>query len=165
MIVAINKIDQATEENIEFIKNDFISRVKKFRFKSVDFISISAFNGIGIDKLMGTIASIKIEDKKEKIFNINNSNKNIIKTKIMFDHIPSLISAGFSCIAHSKDIYFNIELANINNDKKNYITKNDLNKLIDVEIKILDDITELASNLILRLNDVTVGLARVLDVI
>jgi small GTP-binding protein len=163
LVVAINKIDQATEENIKYIENDFSEKVKKFRFKSIDFIPISAYNGIGIDKLMGAISSIKIEDKKEKIFKIDD--KNIIKTKVMFDSITTLISAGFKCIAHSKDLYFNIELTNIKNDKKNYITKNDLGKLIDVEIKILDDHNEITSNLILRLNDVTIGLARVINIL
>lgn len=44
----------------------------------------------------------------------------------MFD----LIYQGFRCIAHSKDSYFNIELIKIVNDKKTYVTKNNLNKLI-----------------------------------
>lgn len=163
LVVAINKIDQATEENIKFIETDFAEKVKKFRFKSIDFIPISAYNGIGIDKLMRAIESIKVEDKKEKIFDIHNGN--IIKTKVMFDSIPTLISGGFKCIAHSKDLYFNIELTNIKNDKKNYITKNDLGRLIDVEIKLLDDIDKISSNLILRLNDVTIGLARVISIL
>jgi len=161
LIVAINKIDTIDnpDDIIEFIKKDFTDRVKKFKFKSIEFIPISAYNGINIDRLLDSISLIKIEDKKDKMFQINGTS--IIKLKMMFDSIPNLISPGFRCIAHSKDIYFNIELVSIINDKKSWITKNDLGKLINVEIKILEPIEQISSNLIIRLNDVTIGLARV----
>jgi len=165
LIVAINKIDTINnvDEKIDEIKKDFSERIKKFKFKSVEFIPISAYNGIGIDRLLNYLSSIKIEEKKDKIFSIND--KSIIKTKMMFDLIPNLISPGFKCIAHSKDIYFNVELCRITNDKKSWITKNDLGKLIDVDIKILDPIDNILSNLIIRLSDVTIGLARVVNVV
>ena len=165
LIVALNKIDTIKDvnEKINEIKKDFSDRIKKFKFKSVEFVPISAYNGIGIDKLMDTISSINIEEKKEQIFLINSTS--IIKCKIMFDLIPNLISIGFNCIAHSKDFYFNVEFVNIINDKKSWITKNDLNKLIDVEIKILDQVEQITSNLIIRLSDVTIGLARVINVL
>ena len=77
-------------------KKDFLNRIKKFKFKSVEFVPISAYNGIGIDKLMDTISSITIEDKKEKIFLISKSNKSFFENydkvdKIWFQmvgHIP-----------------------------------------------------------------------------
>lgn len=164
LIVAINKIDtiENSDDVIEFIKKDFTDRIKKFKFKSIEFIPISAYNGINIDKLLDSISLIKIEDKKDKMFQINETS--IIKSKMMFDSIPNLISPGFKCIAHSKDIYFNIELVSIINDKKSWITRNDLGKLINVEIKILEPIEQISSNLIIRLNDVTIGLARVVNV-
>jgi translation initiation factor 2 gamma subunit (eIF-2gamma) len=167
LIVAINKIDTIyNSDDVDFkideIKKDFSQRIKKFKFKTVEFIPISAYNGIGIDRLLDSIASIKIEDKKDKMFQVNDNS--IIKTKMMFDLIPNLISVGFKCIAHSKDIYFNVELVDIRNDKKSWITKNDIGKLIDVDIKILDSIEQITSNLIIRLSDVTIGLARVVNV-
>lgn len=164
LIVAINKIDTINniDEKINEIKKDFSERIKKFKFKSVEFIPISAYNGKNIDGLLDYLSSIKIEEKKDKTFLIND--KSIIKTKMMFDLIPNLISPGFKCIAHSKDIYFNVELVSITNDKKSWITKNDLGKLIDVELKILDPIDNITSNLIIRLSDVTIGLARVVNV-
>jgi len=170
LIVAINKIDTIdtidNSDDVDFkideIKKDFSQRIKKFKFKSVEFIPISAYNGINIDRLLNSISSIEIEDKKDKLFSIND--KSIIKTKMMFDSIPNLISIGFKCIAHSKDIYFNVEFADITNDKKSWITKNDLGKLIDVDIKIVDSIEQITSNLIIRLSDVTIGLARVVNV-
>jgi small GTP-binding protein len=166
LIVVINKIDTIDDNinvRINEIEKDFTSRIKKFKFKTLNFIPISAYNGIGIDKLLDTIISLKIEDKKDKIF-ISINDKSVIKTKMMFDTILNLISPGFKCIAHSKDSYFNIELINIINDKKSYVTKNDIGKLIDVDIKILDPVEQITSNLIIRLSDVTIGLARVLSV-
>jgi len=169
LIVAVNKIDtidgnddNTVNERLDYIKKDFTDKIKKFKFKSVEFVPISAYNGIGIDKLMDQISSIKIEDKKDKTYKIED--KSIIKTKMMFDSIPNLISSGFRCIAHSKDLNFNIEIVKIIVDKKTWITKNDLGKLIDVEVKILDPIEEITSNLIIRQNDVTIGLARVIDI-
>jgi small GTP-binding protein len=168
LIVAINKIDtidnpdEKVNDIVNKIKKDFGERIKKFKFKSIEFIPISAYNGINIDRLLDSIASIKIEDKKDKMFQVNDNS--IIKSKMMFDSIPNLISPGFKCIAHSKDIYFNTVIVNIINDKKTWITKNDLGKLIDVELKILDPIEQITSNLIIRLNDVTIGLARVVNV-
>ena len=168
LIIALNKIDTLdtlddSNEKVNIIKKDFTDKIKKFKFKSIEFVPISAYNGIGIDKLMDIISSINIEEKKEQIFLINLSS--IIKCKIMFDSIPNLISIGFRCIAHSKDFYFNVELVKIINDKKSWITKNDLNKLIDVEIKILDQIEQITSNLIIRLSDITIGLARVISIV
>lgn len=168
LIVAINKIDAIdNSDDVDFkinqIKKDFLDRIKKFKFKSVEFVPISAYNGIGIDRLLNSISSIKIEEKKDNLFLIND--KSIIKTKMMFDSISNLISIGFKCIAHSKDIYFNVEFVDIRNDKKSWITKNDLGKLIDVDIKIIDSIEQITSNLIIRLSDVTIGLARVINVI
>ena len=165
LIIVINKIDTINnfDEKIDEIKKDFLDRIKKFKFKSVEFIPISAYNGININRLLDSISSIKIEKKKDKLFSIND--KSMIKTKMMFDLILHLISIGFRCIAHSKDIYFNIEIVDIKNDKKSWITKNDSGKLIDVDIKILDPIDQITSNLIIRLSDITIGLARVISVI
>lgn len=163
LIVAINKIDTIDnpDERINDIKEDFTNRIKKFKYKSIEFIPISAYNGKNIDNLLDYISSVKIEEKKEKTFQINENS--IIKTKMMFDSIPTLISSGFKCIAHSKDVYFNVEFIKIIIDKKSYITNKDLGKLIDVEIKILDPVEEITSNLIIRQNDITIGLARVIN--
>lgn len=168
LIVAVNKIDTISDideidKKVNEIKEDFTNRIRKFKFKTVDFVPISAYTGKNINKLMDYISSIKIEKKKENEFKITDNS--IIKTKMMFDSIPNLISSGFKCIAHSKDVYFNVEFIKITIDKKSWITKNDLGKLIDVEIKILDPINEIASNLIIRQNDITIGLARVIDVL
>lgn len=165
LIVAINKIDTIDnpDETIREIKQDFTNRIRKFKFKSIEFIPISAYNGKNIDNLLEAISAIKIEEKKNLTFKITENS--IIKTKMMFDSIPNLISSGFKCIAHSNSIYFNVEFIKIIIDKKSYITNKDLGKLIDVEIKILDQVEEITSNLIIRQNDVTIGLARVFNVL
>lgn len=165
LIVAINKIDTIDnpDETIREIKQDFTNRIRKFKFKSIEFIPISAYNGKNIDNLLEAISAIKIEEKKNLTF--KTTENSIIKTKMMFDSIPNLISSGFKCIAHSNSIYFNVEFIKIIIDKKSYITNKDLGKLIDVEIKILDQVEEITSNLIIRQNDVTIGLARVFNVL
>jgi len=172
LIVAINKIDTIDESSlhktINFIQQDFTDRVKKFRFKTLKFIPLSAYEGINIIDLMDAIYDIKIDLSKDKYYDINDNK--IIKTKFMFDSIPNLISPGFRCIAHSKDEYFPVEIISINNDKIGFVTnsnkndKNNMPKLIDVEIKILDDkIDKVFSNLVVRYQDVTIGLARVIS--
>lgn len=166
LIVAINKIDESTEEEIERIKNDFSARIKKFRFKKIEFVPISAINGTNVDKLLDTIISIPFEIPIHK--EIALSEDKCINTKFMFDDIPNLITSGFKCICHSKDSYFNVEFIEIKNDKFNFVThknsidKNGAGKMIDVKLKILDDIKTITQNLVIRYQNQTIGLARVI---
>ena len=114
--------------------------------------------------------SIKIEPFADKYFDIKD--KNIIKTKFIFDSIDSfgLITSGFNAIAHSKDKYYPIVIKNVKNEKFNYVTDKNIvdikgnNKLIDVEIEFIDKPDQIHCNLVIRTNDKTIGLAKVYQV-
>lgn len=166
LIVVINKMDESTNEEYERIKLDISQKIKKFRFKTVKFVNVSAYYGTNIDQLLDLLINIDIENPKDKCVNIKNNK--IIKTKFIFDNIPTLITAGFKCICHSKENHFNVEFVEIKNDKHNFVThsnsidKNGLPKLIDVQIQILDDIDTVSSNLVIRYQNQTIGLARVI---
>lgn len=181
LIVCINKMD-LVDWDIEIfnqIKNDFTERIKKYRFKHVEFCAISAYTGENIvstknivmsKNLLETIQTIKIEQTVDKYFDLKD--KDTIKTKFIFDisDISScLITSGFSAIAHSKDKYYRIIFKNIKNDKVNYVThKNCLDikgngKLIDVEIEFIDKPEQIHCNLVIRTSENTIGLAKVYD--
>jgi len=182
LVVCINKMD-LIEWNMDIynqIKTDFTERIKKFRFKHIEFCPISAYTGenivstknIDISKnLLEIIKTIKIEQTVDKYFDLKD--KNTLKTKFIFDNIDSsfgLITSGFNAIAHSKDKYYSIVFKNIKNDKVNYVThKNSLDnkgngKLIDVEIEFIDKPEQIHCNLVIRTNDKTIGLAKVYDI-
>jgi translation elongation factor EF-1alpha len=176
LIVCINKMDLVNwdEEIFESIKKDFSDKIKKYRFKNVEFCAISAFIGENIIEsknksrcLIDLIENIKIESTIEKYFNLND--KSVLKTKFIFDSIDSLITSGFQAIAHSKDKYYPVVIKLIKNDKFNFVThKNSVDakgngKLIDVELEFVDKPDKIHSNLIIRIEDRTIGLAKVYD--
>jgi small GTP-binding protein len=178
LIVCINKMDLVDWDMEIFnqIKNDFIERIKKFRFKHVEFCPISAYTGENIvsaknldisKSLIEIIQTIKIETTVDKYFDLKD--KQIIKTKFIFDEIEGLITAGYCAIAHSKDKYYPIIIKSIKNDKVNFVTnKNSIDnkgngKLIDVEIEFVDKPEKIHSNIVIRTQDKTIGLAKVYD--
>jgi small GTP-binding protein len=176
LIVCINKMD-LTDWDVNIfnqIKNDFTERIKKFKFKHIEFCPISALSGDNIlnkkeynptESLMSIIESIKIEPSADKYFDLTNIQT--IKTKIIFDSIDGLITSGFTAIAHSKDKYYHICIKNIKNDKYNYVTEKNIidlkgnSKLIDVEIEFIDKPEKIHCNLVIRTNEQTIGLAKI----
>ena len=177
LLICINKMDLVDWDINIFnqIKNDFMERIKKFRFRHIDFCPISAFTGDNVviqksdlKSLITLIENIKIESSIDKYFELKD--KKIIKTKFIFDNIEGLITSGFCAIAHSKDKYYSIIIKSIKNDKVNYVTnKNSIDikgngKLIDVEIEFVDKPEQIHCNLIIRLEDKTIGLAKVYEV-
>lgn len=168
LIIAVNKMDESNESEFERIKKDFNSKIKKFKFKNIIYVPISAYYGTNIKQLLDTLIECNPEEPKDKQITIK---EKLANTKLLFDNIPILITLGFKCIAHSKTECFNIEFVDINNDnckfvtQKNSIDKNGMPKLIDVKIKITDNInsTQISSNLVIRYNNQTIGLARVFE--
>jgi small GTP-binding protein len=182
LIVCINKMDinYWDIDIYEQIKNDFTEKIKKFRFKHIEFCPISAYTGENVvnkkpfnptESLMNLIENIKIEPLIEKYFDLND--KNIIKTKFIFDSIESfgLITSGFNAIVHSKDKFYPIVIKSIKNEKYNYVTQKNIldnkgnGKLIDVEIEFQDKPEKIHSNLIVRTSDKTIGIAKVYEVL
>lgn len=179
LIVCINKMDVINwDMNIfEHIKKDFTEQIKKFRFKNVEFCPISAYSGHNIayryrdneQSLLETIENIKIEESKDKYFDLTMAN--VIKTKFIFHNIDNLITSGYNGIVHSKDKHYPIVFKNIQNDKLNFVTNKNiidnkgLTKLIDVDIEFIEKPIKIHSNLVVRTKDKTIGLAKVIDAI
>jgi len=179
LIVCINKMDLIDWDIDIFnnIKNDFMERIKKFKFKHIEFCPISALSGENIlikknynptESLLSIIETIKIEPSADKYFELND--KKIIRTKFIFDSIDGLITSGFMAIAHSKDKYYQICIKNIVNDRLNYVTEKNIfdlkgnSKLIDVEIEFIDKPEKIHCNLVVRTNEKTIGLAKIYKV-
>jgi small GTP-binding protein len=173
LIVCVNKMDLVVSDLDVYnnIKNDFTERIKKFKFKSIEFCPISAYTGKNIDKLFDIINTIKIDDINNKYFNLKN--KTTIKTKFIFDNIDKLITSGFNAIIHSKDKYYPTQFRAIKNDKFNFVTSKNIidnkgnSKIIDVEFNFIDDNIkpdEIHSNIIIRYEDKTVGLGKIYDI-
>jgi len=180
LIVCINKMD-INDWDIDIydqIKIDFMEKIKKFRFKNIEFCAISAYSGENVvnkksysptESLMNLIENIKIEQAVEKYFDL--VDKNVMKTKFIFDSIESfgLITSGFNAIVHSKDKFYPIIIKSIKNEKYNYVTQKNIldikgnGKLIDVEIEFIDKPNKINSNLIVRTSDKTIGIAKVYD--
>ncbi len=176
LIVCVNKmdIDDWDIDIFNKIKNDFTDRIKKFKFKHIEFCPISALSGDNIlnkkeynptESLMSIIESIKIEPSADKYFDLTDNGT--IKTKFIFDSIDGLITSGFMAIAHSKDKYYQICIKNIKNDKYNFVTDKNIydlkgnSKLIDVEIEFIDKPEKIHCNLVVRTNEKTIGLAKI----
>jgi len=180
LIVCINKMD-ICDWDIDIynqIRIDFIEKIKKFRFKHIEFCSISAYSGENVvnkkiyaptESLINIIENIKIEPLIEKYFDLKNTN--FVKTKFIFDSIESfgLITSGFNAIVHSKDKFYSIIIKLIKNEKYNYVTQKNIldikgnGKLIDVEIEFIDKPDKVHCNLIVRTSDKTIGIAKVYD--
>jgi small GTP-binding protein len=176
LIVCINKMD-INDWDIDIynhIKSDFTEKIKKFRFRQVEFCPISAYTGENVvikkpycptKSLMDIIREIKIEPSVDKYVDLKNAQT--IKTKFIFDDIDGLITAGYRAIAHSKDKYYEIIIKQVQNEKYNYVTtKNVLDikgnsKLIDVVIEFIDKPDQIHCNLVIRIKDKTIGLAKV----
>jgi small GTP-binding protein len=178
LIVCINKMDIINWDMTvyNYIKNDFIEKIKKFRFKHIEFCPISAYTGENIvtaihdtqKSLMDIIENIKIEPSIDKYFDLRD--KNTIKTKFIFDDVENIITSGYNAIVHSKDKYYPITIKNIKNEKFNYVTSKNIvdakgiSKLIDVEIEFIDKPETIHCNLVIRTQDKTIGLAKVYQV-
>jgi small GTP-binding protein len=180
LIVCVNKMDLVNwDMNIfEEIKKDFSEKIKKYKYKQIEFCPISAYTGDNIieqknnnKSLFDIINTIKRDEINNKYFNLKN--KTTIKTKFIFDNIDKLITSGFNAIIHSKDRYYPIQFKNIKNDKFNFVTSKNIidnkgnSKIIDVEFEFIDDNVkpdEIHSNIIIRSEDKTIGLGKIYEI-
>ena len=157
LIVCINKMDtiEWNRDTYNFIVNDFSKKIKKYRFKEVIFVPISAYNQENIivkydnylahKSLMDTL--IEMHESLNHMNHLNHLNHlnhkeiklndNYARGKFIFYHIDNLITTGYKCKLHTKDKLYDCTIFKI--FSLQYITQlNSQNKLIDITIKISD---------------------------
>lgn len=173
LIVGINKMDHESvnwsDEIFQNIKNKITKLISRLKFSNVQFLPISALDGInvvnkissGTSSLMDMILETGLTCEK------NNSSKNYdnvseITASCIFLNISNIISTGYRCNLHScfngKNVLVECEINKILG-KKPFITKNDKGS-INLQIK-LNEPTNLNSFIILRSGDVTVGMGKI----
>lgn len=176
LIVAINKMDTVDWdlETYNRIKLDFTKRIKKLQFKTIEFIPISGYDGDNITQLnshaskfniskplMDIIMEIPYQEPNHVAVDVDESL--IINTKFLYYHIPTLISSGLDCVLHSHDQHYEVTIVDIQNNGKPYVTGNNNPKRpVDTLIKFKENPGTINSNLVVRLGDQTIGLARII---
>jgi translation elongation factor EF-1alpha len=165
--VCINKMDTIDWDSDEYHKtvDDFTKKIKRFRFKHIMFIPISAYHGDNIiDKYDNDIAScsfmdaltnITIEPKRNKQIELT---KKLVKGKFLFYQIDSLITNGFICKVHTKDQVYDGTIIKLRNGNFPFVTEDNSNgKLIDVILKV-DTEEHIDSNIVLRNGNNTIAI-------
>ena len=182
LIVAVNKMDTVdwnSEIYNKIIKN-FQKKIKKYQFKSLEFVPISAFKGtnvtenskearaLGVQKsLLEIVSDISFKPIHDNLIKVGP--KKILMAKFLAYKIPRLITSGLECKIHTKDHLHDIKLVKVkveSTDKKrvySYLTEqNDPKKLVDCFFLLTgrDPPLEVNSNLIIRNGDQTIGIAK-----
>ena len=174
LVVLINKMDTVDWNEDKY--QEKVSIISKFlkviNWENNYFIPISAFNGIGLintkeipewykgDSFMDCLSKIEpvIEtiDEGEKSL----ASRIAIRLKVI-DSLDSIISAGFTCVAHIDSKEYPITFDKIINDKK-FLKSNTKGKCIIS----FDEPVLVAENMkfILRKNHNTIGFGRVFKV-
>jgi small GTP-binding protein len=175
LIVVVNKMD-TVEWDLDIytkIKQSFEKKVKKLRYKKITFIPVSAYNGDNVTELRDDAVNFGVEQPLMDIISTidyapqNNvelevDENSIISTKFLYYNIPQLISSGLNCILHSKENYYEATIMGFYHDGKPFISMaNNPKQPVDTIIKLKDKPKSFYSNLVIRLNDETIGLARV----
>jgi translation elongation factor EF-1alpha len=176
LIVAINKMDTIDWDIDEYkkCKESFAKKLKKLSFKTIEFVPISAYNGDNITtlredasafdvskSLMDLIATIDYVEPTHTTIPIDDTY--IVSTKFLYNYIPGLITSGLDCVVHTKDKHYPATIMGLDNNRKPFITKLTNPKLpIDTIIRFNEKPDEVYTNLVVRISDETIGLARVI---
>lgn len=170
LIVCVNKMDTIDWNSDEYnrVVSDFTNKIKKYRFKHVVFVPISAYHGTNIMtrfdnplvecSLIEAIDNINIVPRETKLIQPNDFKVN---GRFIFSHIENLITTGFVCKLHTNDELYNAEIIDIQNDKHSYVTKqNSQGKIINILLK-LDTNKSINENIILRDQNRTIAIGKV----
>ena len=166
-IVCVNKMDTINWDNDEYnrIITDFTKKIKKFRFKHMMFVPISAYCGNNVMKrynnplvdcsLIEALDSINIVPRKTKLIQpIDNK----INGRFFFYHIENLITTGYVCKLHTNDKLYDAEFVELKNDKLPFVTQNNSQgKLINIILK-LNTNNVIDTNVILRDGNQTIAI-------
>ena len=166
LIVCVNKMDTIDWDNDEYnrVVTDFTKKIKKFRFKHIFFVPISAYRGDNVMKrfnslvncsLIEALNSINIVSHKTKLIQPDN---NKIKGRFIFYRIENLITKGYVCKLHTNDKLYDAEFDEIKNDKLPFVTQNNSQgKPINIILK-LNTNDAINANVILRDGNRTIAI-------
>lgn len=166
IIIAINKMDTIGWDHDDYkqVITDLDNRIKKFRFKKVLYVPISAYRGDNIFKRYNNaLAKYSLIEALNSI-NITHTTTKLIKPifyrvsgRFLFNDIENLITKGYVCKLHTHNKLFDTEIVEIKNDKLPFVTqKNHKSKPIFITLKI-DTNDEIYSNVILRDGNKTIA--------
>jgi len=173
LIIGVNKIDMIgwnmedhnkAVETYNEIKLKISRLIKKLNFKNVEYVPISAFhgwnvvNGLGDEiPLLNRIENITINNQKSPVTSLD-----IFRAKCIFMNIKTLITIGFTAILHSGETTSDCTIADIRTKNSNtYITAKDTD-YIDITIELPEKV-DLESYIIIRSNEMTLAIGRVLN--
>jgi small GTP-binding protein len=170
LIVVINKMDTIDWDMTIYqqIKDNFTKKIKGLQFKQIEFVPISAYDGTNVTTgttehdtpLMKMICDIPYAPPNHREIVVDETN--LVTTKFLFYYLPTLITSGLECTVHTKDKQYDIVIVGFCNDGKPFIcNNNNPKKPIDTLIQFKDQPKIVYSNLIVRLHDQTIGLARI----
>ena len=167
LIICINKMDTINWDHVEYnrVITDFTKRIKKFRFKHIFFVPISAYRGDNVFErynnplvnysLIEALDNINIVSRKTKLIQPNDYKVN---GRFIFSHIENLITTGYVCKLHTNDKLYDAEFVELKNDKLPFVTRNNSQgKLIKAIIKLnINEVID--ANVILRDGNQTIAI-------
>lgn len=186
LVVVINKMDTVDWDQVVYdkIKTDFEKKIKKYRFKELHFLPISAYEGVNIagdcqknlkevgcdwyqgKSLMETLATVSYKEIQDNTIIVGDRSELVVK--FLPYQITGVFSAGIQCKIHTKDKVYDakIILVLVKNEKTGkkykFLTKeNDPKNFIDVVFKCDKLPKEIHSNLIIRNGDRTIGIGKI----
>lgn len=167
LVIALNKMDTINWDFDEYnrVVTDLTRKIKRFRFKHIIFVPISAFRGDNVIKrynntlvkysLIEAINTIIIIPRKTKLIKPND---NKINGRFLFYHIENLITTGYVCKLHTNIKLYDVEFVKIHNSKLPFVTQNNSKgKLINVVLK-LNTKDAINTNVILRDGNKTIAI-------
>lgn len=167
LIVCINKMDTINWDQKEYnhVVADFTNKIKKYRFKNIIFVPISAYHGDNLFErydnplnscsFMEALNSIDIVHHEAKLIQVKNKK---VKGKFIFYHIKNLITKGYICKLHTEDQLYDAEFVQLKNDKLSFVTQDNSQGKVIIVILELNTNESLNCNVILRDGNQTIAI-------
>lgn len=155
LIVILNKIDLASDIDDKRKKIQNLIRKIGFSNKITSYVDVDSLTGTGFDQIDKIITNLSFVEEISKI--------NLQTNKIILDGIVlgNLITPGFLAVLHGKKIISNIEVESITieNSPTPFARKD---KRCTLTIKLPNVVNIISDRFILRLNDKTVFLGKLI---
>ena len=168
LVIALNKMDTINWDFDEYnrVVTDLTRKIKRFPFKHIIFVPISAYRGYNVMKrynnplakysLIEAINTIIIVPRETKLIKPNDYKVN---GRFIFYHIEKLITRGYICNLHTNDKLYGAEIVKLKNDKlPSFVNQNNSQgKLIKATLK-LNNNEVINANVILRDGNQTIAI-------